>query len=94
MKERVWTGALLCGPDTIVIAAANHIPAQRETPQQIEPARDVTITVELPNFLRDVDAFEMTGDGESTYPIKLRGRKATMHLRQIESGRLFVLRRK
>jgi len=94
MKERVWTGALLCGPDTIVIAAANHIPAQREAPETIEPARDVTIKVKLPKYLRDVDAFEATGDGESLYPIKLRGRKAIIHLSQIESGRLFVLRRK
>ncbi|MGD9498690.1 MAG: hypothetical protein AB7Y46_20525, partial [Armatimonadota bacterium] len=31
-KERVWAGALLCGPDTIVIAVANHIPASKPDP--------------------------------------------------------------
>ena len=57
-EARVWAGALLSGPDTIVIAAANHIPASKPDPPAIEPARNVTITVQLPPYLEDVQGFE------------------------------------
>ena len=92
MKERVWTGALLCGPDTIVIAVANHIPASIE-PQQPQAARDVRITVQLPPFLRNVSAWEATGHGEAPFACKVEAGEAVLELDAIETGRMFVLRR-
>ena len=93
-KEKVWTGALLCGPDTIVIAAVNHIPASKSDPLKIEPARDVTITVSLPDYLRDIEGFEATEDGLKPFGCVVRGGLAKLTLRQIESGRVLVLRRR
>ena len=92
MKDRVWTGALLCGPDAIVIAAANHIPASIE-PKEPAPTRNVTITVQLPDFLRNVTAFEATGDGETPFACQVKGGKAVLKLDAIATGRMFVLRR-
>ena len=94
MKEKVWTGALLCGPDTIVLAAANHIPASRTAPDDIPPARDVTITVQLPDFLQSLEAFEATAGGEVPFSIEVVGGKALLQVDAIESGRIFVLRRR
>jgi len=92
-KERVWVGSLLCGPDTIVIAAANHIPASKPDPPTIEPAKDVTITVNLPDFLPQVTALEATEDGLVPFPCTVVDGKAFLKLAAIESGRVFVLRR-
>ena len=92
-KERVWVGALLSGPDTIVLAAANHIGASKPGPPKIEPARDVTITVELPDFLKHVSAFEVTEAGLSPVDCDLQNNQARIHLDEIRSGRVFVLRR-
>jgi len=94
MKERVWTGALLCGPDAIVIAAANHIAASRTKPEHIEPARNVNITVQLPDFLRKVECFEVDADGLTPYACRVERGKAVFTLAAIESGRIFLLRRR
>jgi hypothetical protein len=93
-KERVWVGSLLCGPDTIVVAAANHIPASKPNPPTIEPAQNVTITVKLPDFLRQVAAFEATENGLVPFPCTVAGGKAVLRIASIESGRVFVLRKR
>lgn len=93
-KERVAVGCLLCGPDTILLTAANHIPAAKPDPPAIEPARNVTLTVHLPDFLRSVAAFEATEEGEKPFPCTLRDGRAELRLDLLESGRIFVLRRK
>ena len=94
MKERVWTGAVLCGPDAIVIAAANHIPASKPKPKKIEPARNVNVTVALPDFLKKVDCFEVDGKGVTPHPCRVEGGKAIITIDAIKSGRVFLLRRK
>jgi len=94
-KERVWAGCLLCGPDTLVIAAANHIRASRLEPPTIEPARDVTVTVTLPDFLREVEAFEATEDGLAPFSAcRVDEGQAYLKIDSIESGRIFILRRR
>jgi len=94
MKERVWTSALLCGPDAIVITAANHIPASKTAPETIDPAKDVTITVRLPRFLQNVQAFEATEHGVKPFSSCTIGKgKAVLKVEAIESGRVFLLRR-
>ncbi len=94
-KERVWAGAVLCGPDTLVVAVANHIPAQGigGTPT-FTPTKDVTVTVDLPPFLSDVAAFEATENGVAPVSVALESGKAVLKLDSILSGRVFVLRRK
>jgi len=94
-KDRVWVGAVLCGPDTIVLAAANHIPAvgAPKTPQ-IEPAKDVTITLTLPPYLRDVTAFEADHDGVKPFDAcSVEDGKAKLKCKSIATGRVFVLRK-
>ena len=93
-KQRVWVGSLLCGPDTIVLAAANHIPASKPDPPTIEPAKDVTITVDLPAFLQDVVVSEVTEDGFAPAACNVADGKAVLKVDAIESGRMFVLRRR
>jgi len=93
-KERVAVGALLCGPDTIILAATNHIPAVKPDHPVIEPARNVTLTVQLPDYLRSVTAFEATEDGVAPFPCKVEGGQAWLKVDTLESGRVFVLRRK
>ncbi len=92
-KNRVWVGSLLCGPDTIVLAAVNHIPASKKEPPTIEPAKNVTITVRLPRFLQAVKAFESTQDGLVPIPCQIADGKALLKLDSIRSGRVFVFRR-
>ncbi len=92
-KERVWVGSLLCGPDTIVLTAVNHIPASKPDPPDIQPAQDVTITVNLPDFLPQVTGFEATEEGLTAFPCRVADGKAILKLDSIESGRVFVLRR-
>ncbi|MEA3401125.1 MAG: hypothetical protein U9R79_07780 [Armatimonadota bacterium] len=92
-KERVWAGALLCGPDTIVVAVANHIPASKPEPPEIQPARDLTVTVELPRYLDAVTAFEATAEGLVPAECTVDGGAAQLRLDEVESGRVFVLRR-
>jgi len=93
-KERVWVGGLLCGPDTIVLAAANHIPARKPKPPEIDPAKDVTITLTLPPYLRDVTAFEADHDGVKPFnACTVKDGKAVLKCESIASGRVFVLRR-
>ena len=92
-KERVWVGTLLSGSDTIILAAANHIPANTEPPT-IKLAENVTITVNLPDFLPNVTAFEATEDGIKPFSnLKIRDGKAMLKVDVIESGRVFVLKR-
>ena len=93
-KERVWVGALLCGPDTIVLAAANHIPARKPKPPQIESARGVTITLSLPSYLRHVTAFKADHDGLKPFDAcTVEDCKAVLKCKSIATGRVFVLRR-
>lgn len=92
-KERVWVRALLAGPDTILIAAANHIPAAKPEPPVIEPAQNVTVTVRLPPYLPEVDAFEVTTAGRVPYAVQCTGSVARLRIASIESGRLFLLTR-
>lgn len=92
-KDRVAVAALLCGPDTLVVTAANHIPASKPDPPIIEPARNVTLTVTLPDYLPSVTAFEATEEGLQPFPCDIQDRKALLRLNEIASGRVFVLRR-
>lgn len=93
-KERVWAGALLCGPDAMVVTVANHIPASKPGPPQIEAARNVTVNVRLPEYLRDVSAVEVTEDGEREIPCQVVEGQARLRLESIRSGRVFVLKRR
>jgi hypothetical protein len=93
-KPRVGVGTLLCGPDTIALAAVNHIPASKPQPPQIVPARNVTLTVRLPDYLRAVEAFEATENGLVQFPCVVGDGKATLKIDSIESGRVFLLRRR
>lgn len=92
-KERVWAGALLCGPDAIVVAVANHIPASKPEPPTIEPGRDVIVTVRLPAYLPAVTATEVTEDGERPLPCEVTAGQVHIRLDRIDSGRVLVLRR-
>ncbi len=91
-KSRLWTGALWCGPDTIVVAAANHIPASKSPPLKIEPSRNVTVSVRLPDHLRHVRAFEATEKGLAEFPCTPGERSISLKVDRVESGRVFVLR--
>lgn len=93
-KERVWAGALLCGPDAIVVTVANHIPAAKPDPPTITPAHDVTVTVRLPEYLPSVAATEATEEGETPIPCTLSAGQARLRLDTLVSGRVFVLRRR
>jgi hypothetical protein len=92
-KERVWAGALLCGPDAIVVAVANHIPAGKPEPPTVTPARDVTVSVRLPTYLAAVSAVEVTEDGETAVPCTVADGQARVQLDSVVSGRILVLRR-
>ena len=66
---------------------------QTKTPQ-IEPAKDVTITVTLPSYLRRVTAFEADADGVKGFDgCSVEDGKARLKCKSIASGRVFVLRR-
>ena len=91
-KERVWVGTLLCGPDALVVVAVNHIPASKPDPPVIEPAKDVTITVTLPEFLPEVTAYEAGEQGMQPYPCEVTRGQAVLQLDTLVSGRVFVLR--
>lgn len=92
-KDRVWVGALIAGPDTIILAAANHIPASKPDPPVITPAENVAVTVDLPPYLSNVTAAEVTAAGEKAYPCATRNGKAILKLDLLKAGRVFVLRR-
>jgi len=92
-KHRVWAGAVLCGPEAIVVAVANHIPAGKPDPPAIEPAKDVTVTLSLPDFLPAVTAQEATENGLAPFPCHVGPGSVDLRLDAIESGRVFVLRR-
>ena len=91
-KERVWVGTLLCGPDALVVTVANHIPASKPEPPEIESARDVTVTVELPDYLPHVRAFEVSPEGITPFEYQRTEGQALLHLDVIESGRVFLLK--
>jgi len=93
-KQRVWVGSLLCGPEAIVVAAANHISASKPNPPKIEAAKNVSVTVELPKYIGSIVAFEATEDGLTPYKCTIGNGRAVLKLERIESGRVFVLRRR
>ena len=92
-KPRVWTGCLLCGPDALVLAAANHIPASKDAPPLIEPARNFMLSVTLPDFLPSVSAEEVTEEGLVPVPCRMQEGTALIPVDELVSGKLFVLRR-
>lgn len=91
-KPRVWTSCLLCGPDTLVVAVANHIPASTPEGPEIQPARDVTVSITLPEYLPDVTAVEVTEDGFSPATCENAGNTALLRVPEITSGRIYLLR--
>jgi hypothetical protein len=93
-KPGVWAGALLSGPDTIVLATVNHIPASKPDPPVFDPACDVTISVALPRYLPNVSAFEATEAGIKPIQCRLENGIAKIKIDAIRSGRVFVLRKK
>jgi hypothetical protein len=93
VKERVWVGSLLCGPNKIVLAVANHLPAAKPGHPDIEPATDFTVQVALPDFLPAVDAYEATEAGLAPYPCHAENARLFLHVNSVRSGRVFVLKR-
>ena len=91
-KDRVWAGCLLCGPDSLVVTVANHIPASKPEPPVIEPARNVEVSVKLPPYLQKIKAFEVTEHGVSPYGCEVENGIATLMLDAVESGRVLLLR--
>ena len=92
-KERVWARALLCGPDTILLAVANHIPPSKPDPPTIEPAVDVSVSVRVPPWMTPSELMEVTQDGLAPYPVQIDECRALVRLAELRSGRLFILRR-
>lgn len=93
-KPRVWASSLLAGPDAIVVVAVNHIPASKPDPPVIVPARQIELTVALPAFLREVTTFEVTEEGLVPFSAVPAGGELKLHLDELESGRVFLLRRR
>ncbi len=79
-------------PRGCIPAVVNHIPAGKPEPPTITPARDVTITVALPDFLRNVTACEVTENGIVPFDCSIREDQAILKMDAIESGRVFILR--
>jgi hypothetical protein len=71
----------------------NHIPASKPDPPVIEPARDVTIKVALPDFLRNVTACEVTENGIIPFDCSISKDQVILKIAEIESGCIFILRR-
>ena len=71
---------------------------QAHHPEHVEGsssrAGSLPITVQLPEFLPQIAAFEATADGLVPLSCEVTGGKAVLKLGSIESGRVFVLRRK
>lgn len=91
-KERVWAGTLLAGEDTIIIALANHIPASHPAPPEIEPAKNVTVTINVPDYFASPVAHEVTSQGIVEYPSSVEQGKVELKLDSIVDGRIFLLR--
>ena len=69
-EARVWAGALLSGPDTIVIAAANHIPASKPDPPAIYAAtRNLTTSK---SRLTSINAVLYCSPGSTVHPCTLK----------------------
>ncbi|HQH52618.1 MAG TPA: hypothetical protein PKY01_09345 [Candidatus Hydrogenedentes bacterium] len=92
-KPRVWSGCLLCGPDALLVAAVNHIPAAAPGNPEIEPARNVTVSLTLPEYLPRVAAAEVTEDGFTPVSCEIRGNTALLRIEEIVAGNLYLLRR-
>lgn len=92
-KDRVWVGGLLSGPDTLILAVANHIPASKTAPEVIEPAKNVTITVDLPEYLRGLKAYEVLPDGLHELGCQEKAGKLLLFLNEITDGRVFILKK-
>ncbi len=91
-KPRVWAGSLLCGPDTVVIAVVNHIPASRPEPPEIDPTQNVRIECRLPDFMGGAVVTEVTEDGLQPFPCSQEEKTVILKLDSIRSGRVFRLR--
>lgn len=92
-KERVWARALLCGPDTILLAVVNHIPASKPDPPAIDPAVDVSVSVRVPPWMTPSELMEVTQDGLTPHPVQIDECHALVRVAELRSGRLFILRR-
>jgi hypothetical protein len=77
-----------------VVAVANHIPASKPGPPGITLARDVTVSVRLPEYLAAVAATEVTEDGEVELPGTVADGEARVRLENVATGRVLVLRRR
>ncbi|HOZ46933.1 MAG TPA: hypothetical protein PLO37_15450 [Candidatus Hydrogenedentes bacterium] len=92
-KPRVWARSLVCGPDALMIAVVNHVPASKPDLPTLEPARDVSIGVRLPEYLRDGRLSEATERGLVAYPCEVNDVEMRFRIDELESGRVFLLRR-
>lgn len=93
-KPRVWTGCLLCGPEALMVAVANHIPARASGDLQITPAQDFTVTVTLPDYMPGATVEEVTEEGFRPVPSQIKDNRVILHIDQVVSGKVFVMRRK
>ncbi len=91
-KPKVHVSALICGPDAMVITAANHIPASKTSPV-IEPAKGLNITVHLPDYLRNVKPVEVTEGGLAPVPYERKGSTLVLKPEVITTGSVFLLRK-
>ncbi len=91
-KPKVHVSALICGPDAMVITAANHIPASRTRPI-IEPAKNLSITVRLPDYLKAAKPVEVTEAGFAPVPFERKGQTLILKPEVIVSGSVFLLRK-
>jgi hypothetical protein len=90
-KDRVKVSCLMCGPDNLLITAANHIPALATEPV-IKPLENVKITIKLPNGFAHIKAFEATDVALIPMKCTIQGEVAVIQMDKLESGRVFVIR--
>ena len=81
-------------PFTLIVTVANHISTSKPDPPEIVPAKNVTLTIQLPDyFSATLTAREVTPDGFVEHTIKADQSTQTVALEidSLTAGRIYIV---
>jgi hypothetical protein len=91
VPSNLWVRSLLAGLDTLIVICVNDDYENNESGTVLRPIEKAEISIDLPEWLKPKDVFEVSAKGIQDVPWKTAGDKLSLDLGGVEVTRLVLI---
>jgi hypothetical protein len=88
---KLWTRALICGVDTLLLLCVNDDYASTEAGTMVRPINNADVSLDLPDWISPAGVFEVDYRGVRDVPYDVASGQINLHLGEVGLTRMLVI---